>query len=182
MPKFSDGSLPQVCFVGSGNKILVSTYFLVLVRTIEILVASPCHGSFEDQAAAATARLITLVGLLLMLSGAVPDLRIREGVTVPARFGFVVWVLEPCCSLCDHGAASTCSMGFFSSLQVWISGFSFVCEEVWCLIAGRSCSRMELSSFFGSCVFRDPLIREGARSLCHWRHVVHGYYDAFRRV
>ena len=148
----SDGSLPQVCFVGSGNKMLVSTYCWVIVRIFEILVASPCCVSFENQAAAAISRLITLVGLLLLLSDdqgsfvleffAVAALcrilALEEGVAVPARFGFVCGCLELAAACVFMVRASTCSMGHFSSLLVGISGFSLVCEEGWCLIAAEA--------------------------------------------
>ena len=43
--------------------------------------------------------------------------------------------------------ASTCSMGFFSSLQVWISGFSIVCEEVWFLISAEAAAAWSCPEF-----------------------------------
>ena len=67
---------------------------------------------------------------------------LEEGVTVPARFGFVCGCLKLAAACVIMVRASTCSMDFFSSLQVWISGFSFVCEE---FDLGRRCSRMEQS-------------------------------------
>ena len=137
---FSDGSLPQVCFVDFGNKMLVSTYCLVIVRIFEILVVSPCSVSFEDQAAAAISRLITLVGLLLLLSDdQVPNVlefcaaAAFFWITIPVKFGFL---------LAAAGVflvrVSICSIGHFSSLQVGISGSSFVFEEGWFLIVAEA--------------------------------------------
>ena len=150
----SDGSLPQVCFVGSGNKMLVSMYCWVIVRIFEILVASPCCVSFENQAAAAISRLITLVGLLLLLSddqgpfvlefctaaALCRILALEEGVAVPARFGFVCGCLE---------LAAACVF-MVACLNLFQSpGWNlciFLCLRTRMVFdRGRSCSRMEQS-------------------------------------
>ena len=163
----SDGSLPQVCFVGSGNKMLVSTYCCVIVRIFEILVVSPCSVSFENQAAAAFSRFITLVGLLFLLSNdqvsfvlefcaAVALCRIltlEEGVAVHARFGFVCGCLELAAAGVFMVRASTFSMGHFSCLLVGISRFSFVFEEGWFLIAAEAVTAWSsLESYFAAAV------------------------------
>ena len=75
---------------------------------------------------------------------------LEEGATVPCRFGFVRGCLELAAACVTMVRASTCSMGFFSSLQVWIYGFSIVCEEVWLIsaeaAAAWSCPEFHLLS------------------------------------
>ena len=60
-------------------------------------------------------------------------LTLEDGVAIPVKFGFL---------LAAAGVflvrVSTCSMGHFSSLQVGISGTSFVFEEGWFLIAAEA--------------------------------------------